>query len=176
MRAINYKDELNSFLNNYNYLPSLTEKLDSVQNKKFNQVLINEIILWKVDKYVEIPENIFSELDKVKELKNSQHRNAEDLLISLLQIRGVDLPMASTILRFRNPDVFQIIDRHAHRAIFGINYSLYSSSSINRKIETYFEYIDKLIELCKSKNLEFRTIDRILYIFDKKINGSLSKK
>ena len=176
MEAIQYPDELNSFLIHYKYLPALTKKLDDLQDNKFDQALINEIVLWKVNRYVEISGFIASALDNVKVLKNGQHRIAEQLLFKLLQINGIDLPMASTLLRFRNPDVFQIIDRHAHRAIFGTNYSLYSSSNINKKIETYFEYIDKLIEICQSKNLEFKTIDRLLYVFDKKINGSLSKK
>lgn len=176
MKAIQYPDELSSFLIHYKYIPALTKKLDNLQNKILDQGIINEIVLWKVNRYVEIPEAIFSELDKAKELKNGQHRNAEDLLIALFQVRGIDLPMASTLLRFGNPEVFQIIDRHAYRAIFGKTYSLYTSSNINKKVNIYFNYIDELIELCKLKNLEFRTIDRLLYVFDKQINGSLSKK
>jgi thermostable 8-oxoguanine DNA glycosylase len=83
----------------------------------------------------------------------------------LLDIHGVDLAMASTILRFRNPEVFQIIDRHAYRAIYGVKYPLYSMSSNQRKIEAYFEYLDKLLELSQKKGLEFRTLDRLLYEF-----------
>jgi thermostable 8-oxoguanine DNA glycosylase len=91
----------------------------------------------------------------------------------LLNISGVDLPMASTILRFTNPKVFQIIDRHAYRAIYGKKYPLYQSTPTERKISLYFDYIDDLIELCKLKGLTFTTIDRLLYIFDKKNNGKL---
>ena len=174
MKAIQYSDELNSFLIHYKYLSELTKKLDKLQDKILDQNNINEIVLWKVNRYVEIPNGIFSKLEKIKELKNGQNRNAESLLIDLFQIRGIDLPMASTLLRFKNPEVFQIIDRHAFRAVFGKIYSLYTSSSINKKVEVYFEYIDKLIELCNLKNLEFNTIDRLLYVFDKRINGKLT--
>ena len=41
------------------------------------------------------------------------------------------------------------------------------------KIETYFNYIDKLIELSKEKQVDFSVIDRLLYVFDKQENGKL---
>jgi thermostable 8-oxoguanine DNA glycosylase len=174
MKAIEYSKKLSSFLVEYNYLPLLTKKLDSINDKKINQNFINEIVLWKVNRYVEVPEPIFSELEKIKKLKGGQHKNAEVLLNNLLEIRGIDLPMASTILRFTNSNVFQIIDKHAYRAIFGRPYSLYTYSNKIKKIDVYFEYIDELIKLCKLRKLEFKTIDRLLYIFDKEVNGSLS--
>ena len=85
----------------------------------------------------------------------------------------IDLAMASSILQFRNPGVFQIIDQHAYRAVNDRDYPLYSSTPTNRKMAVYFDYLDKLIELCSIRGLEFRTIDRLLYIFDKEINGRL---
>jgi len=86
---------------------------------------------------------------------------------------GVDLPMASTILRFINPFVFQIIDRHAYRAVYEKKYPLYPYTPTERKISLYFDYIDQLIWHCEIKNLTFTTIDRLLYVFDKKNNGKL---
>jgi len=50
---------------------------------------------------------------------------------------------------------------------------LYTSTSTKRKIDVYFEYLDRVIDLCKKGNYDFRTIDRVLYIFDKKYNGHL---
>ena len=46
---------------------------------------------------------------------------------------------------------FQIIDRHAYRAVYGNDYSLYPSTPINRKIAVYFDYLDELIKLCNNK-------------------------
>ena len=96
------------------------------------------------------------------------------MLEELLDAHGVDLAMASTFLRFRNPSVFQIIDRHAFRAIYGRDYKMYPATSPKKKIEVYFAYIDELRSLCDAKGLRFETVDRILYEFDKKTNGSLS--
>jgi hypothetical protein len=83
------------------------------------------------------------------------------VIAALLLERGVDLPMASTFLRFRNPRVFQIIDRHAYRAISGNDYPLYPGSKDEEKIELYLCYLDDLVDLARSKNLEFRTLARI---------------
>ena len=92
----------------------------------------------------------------------------------LLQQRGVDLPMASTLLRFRNPVVFQIVDRHAYRAVYGESYPLHRQSGVKAKIDLYFQYLDDLIALAESKRVDFRMLDRALYEFDKKTNRTLS--
>jgi hypothetical protein len=81
--------------------------------------------------------------------------------------------MASTLLRFKNPKVYQIIDRHAYRAIYGEDYPLFSASGIDKKIEVYFNYLDELVSLSITKNVDFRTLDRVLYVFDKRQNGKL---
>ncbi len=80
--------------------------------------------------------------------------------------------MASTLLRFRNPQVFQIIDRHAYRAIYAPKV-LKPSTVIESKVSMYFEYLDRLWEPCEELDLSFDTIDRLLYEFDKQKNGPL---
>ena len=118
-------------------------------------------------------DELLQKVNNLKSLTHGQHRRGHRILESLLTIRGIDLPMASAILRFRNPNVFQVIDRHAFRAIYDKKYPLYSTSPVKDKITIYFEYLDMLIALCERKNLEFRTIDRLLYEYDKKINKTL---
>ncbi len=173
MKAIESVEDLNIFLNLYKYQPELTKRLDNIGDDQLLPGLINEIVLWKVDRYVDLDENILIKLNEIKTLSNGEHRKCNNLIEQLLKVHGVDLAMASTLLRFRNPKVFQIIDRHAYRAVYGEDFPLYSSSPSNRKIELYFDYIDQLIWLCKEKQLDFKTIDRLLYIFDKKKNGKL---
>jgi thermostable 8-oxoguanine DNA glycosylase len=173
MKASDFDGDLNTFLAFYKFQPELTKRLDSLENTSFDQALINEIVLWKVNRYVSIGNEDIEQLKRLKLLKEGEHKKSNDILKILLTVNGVDLPMASTIFRFMNPNVFQIIDRHAYRAVYGKKYPLYQSTSTQRKISLYFDYISDLIELCKSKGLEFTTIDRLLYIFDKKKNGKL---
>jgi len=165
--------DLNEFLQKYKYQPTLTAKLDNVEMTRFTQTLVNEIVLWKIDRFVQLTDELLAEIENVKTLSHGKHRDAEFLIHSLLKIRGVDLAMASTILRFRNPTVFQIIDRHAYRAVYGSKLPLYSTSPPMKKIGVYFDYLDELIRLCATRNLEFGTVDRILYQFDKDTNGKL---
>ena len=40
-------------------------------------------------------------------------------------------------------------------------------------LDSYFRYLDDLIELARTRGLEFRTLDRLLYVFDKQTNGKL---
>lgn len=168
-----YSKELSPFLDDYNYQPNLTSQLDNIVECKFDQALLNEIILWKLNRYVSLSETNFNKIDVLNNLNSGEHRKGREILESLLNTHGIGLAMASTILRFRNPEVFQIIDRHAYRAIYGEKYPLYPASSNYRKIELYWEYLDKLVELSRTKNLNFKTLDRLLYEFDKQENGKL---
>jgi thermostable 8-oxoguanine DNA glycosylase len=173
MKATEFLGDLNTFLAQYNYQPELTARLDNLEDTTFDQSLINDIVLWKVNRYVKVNDYIVGQISELKVLKAGEHRKSKKELSILLELNGVDLPMASTILRFINPKVFQIIDRHAYRAIYENKYPLYTSASTDRKLSVYFDYIDELIKLCKLKALSFTTIDRLLYIFDKKNNGKL---
>ena len=58
--------------------------------------------------------------------------------------------MASTCLRFQNSNVFQIIDRHAYRAITGEPYTLHSTTPTTKRMAVYFQYLDALHFLAAS--------------------------
>jgi hypothetical protein len=154
MKATEFTGDLKVFLGRYEYQPTLTERLDRLGDEDFTQRSIDEIVLWKVNRYVAAQAELLAKLNGLKSLSNGEHRQGEEVLGMLLQTHGVDLPMASTLLRFRNPTVFQIIDKHAYRAVFGRDYPLYTSTPASCKIAVYFDYLDKLIELCQAKELE----------------------
>jgi hypothetical protein len=173
MRAAKWTGNLEDFLDDYRYQMDLTRKLDAVGEVSFDQPLINEIVLWKVNRFAPLTVDALAALNDALRFMPGNHREATDVVATLLLQPGVDLPMASTFLRFRQPRTFQIIDRHAYRALTGSDYPLYSASSDERKIEVYFEYLDGLIALARSKGIAFNGVDRILYIFDKQKNGKL---
>lgn len=175
MKAENFNGSLKGFLGEYRYQPQLTSRLDGIGDVAFSQDLINEIVLWKLNRYVFLDSAVLQSIDALRCPKTGQHRQAEAALLSLLGTHGLDLPMASTILRFRNARAFQIIDRHAYRAVYDQDYPLYTGTSPCRKITVYFDYLDRLVELCEKRELPFESIDRLLYVFDKRQNGSLKK-
>ena len=172
-KITDYEKDSKVFLSDYEYQPALTDKLDKLDEETFNQELLNEILLWKVNRYATFDKEILDQIDSVKDYKLGEHRKGMNVLHGLLKIKGVDIAMASTILRFRNPEVYQIIDRHAYRAVYGSKYPLYPSSSPYQKVDLYFDYLDELITIAEEKGIEFKTIDRLLYEFDKQLNGKL---
>ena len=160
MRATDFEGELSKFLENYKYQPELTPKLDDLGQTPFTDEIINEIVLWKVNRYAHLDECLLLSLNALAHLSPRQHRDAKEVLFDLLDIKGVDIAMASTLLRFRNPSVFQIIDQHAYRAVCGRK--LPYTTKNPRKVEMYFDYLDELIDLCKATASAFETIDRVL--------------
>lgn len=170
---VDFEGDLAQFLSAYRYQPELTAKLDALGEALFGQAVLNEIVLWKVDCFASFDDRIIRGINAVRSLKLGEHRQTEELLEMLLGMRGVDLPMASTILRFRNPDVFQIIDRRAYRVLFRVALRSYRSTPVVRKIATYFSFLDKLISVASELDQKFRFMDLILYQFDKTENQNI---
>src|SRR5690242_18411464 len=103
MRSIKDKDfvMLDKYIE-FKYQKELTNELDLIGND-FDQPIINEIVLWKVNRYAKINEDLLSELNRIK--KTDVELNevlTRKILKGLLETKGIQLPMASTILRFKN--------------------------------------------------------------------------
>lgn len=174
IKAAEYRGDWKEYLEDYQVYPELTEKLDGFA-AKFDQATINEIVLWKVARYVELSPALLLQLNDLRELKPREHKKGEDTLKKLLAIKGVRLPMASTIMRFANPRVFQIFDRHIYRAIYGDLYKNLSKKPADC-VPTYFDFLENLRNLCVVKKIDFEVSDRILFEFDKAKNPPLSSE
>jgi len=172
-RAEEWEGALTEFLKDHRYQRELTAQLDGLGSQPFAQDVINEIVLWKVNRYARLSPSALEALNGVTDTQPKSHRSAKAALATLLREPGVDLAMASTFLRFRNRQAFQIIDRHAYRALYGEDYPLHSSSSDDAKIDLYCHYLDRLFAFADSKKVDFEILDRVLYIFDKQVNGKL---
>ena len=167
-------ENLNSILDNYSFQPILTDKLDS--NKSvFDQATINEIVLWKVNRYAEVSNDSLNLLNQIDpNTKELDINLTTEVLTKLLSTKGIRLPMASTILRFRAPNAYQIFDQRVFRYLYGANHK--TSTVIVKQIATYIKYLRDLQEECKNNNIQFVLADRILYQADKIQNKSISIK
>ena len=157
---------------NYEYQKALTAKLDSLDTA-FNQEIINEIVLWKVNRYSAISDEVLQLINTIKKSHTSIDENLTEMILSKLlseDQKGIRLAIASTILRFKNPKIYQIIDQRVYRFIYGKELS-YSSKSIKEQIAIYLRYLEKLREICNEYNFDFDQADRILYTLDKKQNS-----
>jgi hypothetical protein len=172
-RAEEWTGHLETLLESYKYQRELTARLDALESGPIDQTVINEIVLWKVNRYAKLSLSALKALNSVTHIKPGSHRSAKACLATLLRQPGVDLAMASAFLRFRNRNAFQIIDRRAYRAVFGNTYPLRSTSGTDAKLDLYFSYLDRLFELADAKHIDFGILDRALYVFDKTFNGKL---
>lgn len=161
---------------NFIYQLELTKRLDNYFSD-LNQSIINDIILWKVNRYAEIDESLLLLLNQIPTGSEEFDENTiKSILFSLLKTKGIGLPMASTILRFRNKNKFQIIDQRVYRIIYGKPLQLSTSKTdknINKQIELYLQYLKDLRIECLRLNIHFKISDRILYQADKRINKNI---
>jgi hypothetical protein len=82
--------------------------------------------------------------------------------------------MASTILRFKNPFLYQIIDQRVYRILYeGKRLKLPDHSSEKNRadqIDLYIKYLYDLKLTCINFKISFEKADRILYMADKRVN------
>jgi thermostable 8-oxoguanine DNA glycosylase len=165
--------ELNEAENGYKFQEELTEKLDK-HIGDFTKMTMLEIALWKTNRYPSITEELLADINQLR--KNYNEEKAKNLLLNLLNQKGFDLPMASTVLRFALPKKFQIIDQRVYRLITDGEDQLKMPFNKEKKVELYFEYLKRLRAVCDSYNISFSKSDRILYQLDKKINKNFPIK
>jgi hypothetical protein len=183
-KALHYQELKN--LKKYSYQNVLTKILDEktqTSSLKVDQNYLNEIVLWKVNRYAAFSDAVIQLLNKIKE-ENSELMNEDttrQVLSLLLKTPGVQLPMASTILRFMNPKIYQIYDQRVGRFIdfenpHGGIQSAKNETLINKTISFYLNYLARLRIISKEINVEFELLDRVLYIADKDENKDITLK
>jgi thermostable 8-oxoguanine DNA glycosylase len=160
---------------NFTYQEALTKKLDKLEGD-FDENMINEIVLWKVNRAPFLKPETLSLLNKIEKGDGAIDKQlTKDILAQLLAAPGFDLPMTSTLLRFKNPQAYQIIDQRVYRFIYP-DKTLKLTASIEKKIDLYLKYLEDLKQICAEKGLEFSKIDRTLYAADKELNSEIPLK
>ena len=165
-------DILNS---GYNYQSELTPILDELKGD-FNQDVINQIVLWKVNRFVSIDNESLKLLNQISRSDSELDSElTKKILIRLLSKdqKGVRLAMASTFLRFKNASIYQIIDQRVYRFIYGKELK-YSLIKIDQQVTLYLDYLVKLREVCNKQNVPFELADRVFYSMDKNYNTDVN--
>ena len=141
------------------------------ENKKhLTDCDLRRIVLWKINRILNISDDLIERLEKLAKLKNVNiyDENIKQIIIDLVNSEWIGFPISSAILKFVQPDVFPIIDVRAYRALFWkkIYYNQYS-------IDIYYNYIEKIYSIRNKLNIPLEKIDEQLYEFDKKYNGRI---
>lgn len=171
IKTIQTMDELapTDFESRYN--PELTEHIDEISGD-YDQGTINTIALWKVNRYPYLDKETINKLNSIAKDERLEEDHKE-ILCLLLSCKGVQLPMASTFLRFRNPLIFQIIDQRVYRLLTGHELKLPIGDTKSAREKTcalYFNYLELLRKKCIQLQIPFEQADRILYNADKRLN------
>ncbi|WP_167598666.1 hypothetical protein [Leeuwenhoekiella sp. ZYFB001] len=158
----------------FTYQQDLTALLDADQ-KAFDQNKLNEIVLWKVNRYAAFDDKLIALINSVRPTDTEIDLDkTRELLKLLLKTKGVQLAMASTILRFRNKFIYQIIDQRVYRIIYPeqtLKISSYpSETNIDKQIDLYIKYLKDLHSVCDNLKIPFEESDRILFMADKRVN------
>ena len=159
----------------YNFQNELTKKLDNTK-WYFSQEIINEIVLWKVNRYAILDNetlNLINDIDVKSNIIDIDLTSK--LLEKLLNTKWIKLAMASTILRFKNPSIYQIIDQRVYRFIYWKVMSL-KWLKTDGIIKLYIDYLLKLKEICSLNWINYSESDRVLYALDKKLNKDFKIK
>ena len=161
----------------YDYQDDLTTKLDKLNNP-FDQQIINEIVLWKVNRFASPTVQTLDLLNQIDSKSTDLDINlTTEILKALLKTKGIQLPMASTILRFKNKNVYQIIDQRVYRIIYKdkkLKLNTYlNDKNLTDQIELYLKYLTDLKSICSSINIQFDKADRILFMADRRINKNI---
>jgi len=73
--AREFRGDLSRYLAAYTNQPSLTAHLDELAEAEITQASINEIVLWKVNRYVELPPDLLRQLGSLRRLKPKSHKS-----------------------------------------------------------------------------------------------------
>ena len=131
-------------------------------------------MLWKTNRYPEIVDGL---LDKINALRsNYSEALVEEILVLLLDAKGFDLPMASSVLSFACPEHCQIIDQRVYRFIYPNHDEFKKPTKKEDKIRLYFSYLKHLKEVCHQHKIPFSKADRLLYQLDKMENKDIKIK
>ena len=170
---MNYSEILKKYsYANYNEITKRINYCDFC-NEAENADIINSIVLWKINRQVKIENSLIIKIknlqyDKVKFL-DKYEAEIREILKALLEMKGVRIAMASTILKMFKPFAFPIIDQRAYRTIYNNDFpNFFGKDKHVKYIDLYIQYIKDCYKFNQNNcpNIAFDKIDQLLYQID----------
>jgi len=169
---MDYQEILNRFI--YDDETEIMDRISKVDKSDYreNKDIINEIVLWKMNRRPQVDEKVIDTLyglDCIRTpLEASESELTARVVEMLLLSKGMQLPMASTVLHFYFPDVYPIIDQRAYRELYGEEYPKYTTK-VETLVKMYMKYISDCYKYQQKQcpEVSFAKIDKVLYQMDK---------
>lgn len=176
--VINYREVLQRFQyeDDCDIVARIAEMQEENSKKDYQESrdIINAIVLWKLNRAVNLSDATIDLLYEINYLKNPcevlEDKKVKALLLALLSAKGIKLAVASAILHFYYPNVFPIIDQRSYRELSGKEYPVYLTKDQNEKYaELYLNYVQDCDTYMRENcpDIPFRFIDKVLYQLDK---------
>lgn len=134
---MNYNEILKKYsYANYN---EITERINECDfcNETENADIINSIVLWKINRQVKVENSLIVKIKNLQcykvELLDIYEAEIREILKVLLEMKGVRIAIASTILKMFKPLAFPIIDQRAYRTIYNNDLPTFSGKDKNSK-------------------------------------------
>ena len=164
----NAKEALDDY--KYDSCDDIIERIKNCnfKNQRENADIINEIVLWKINRQTFVKNELISDIKNLSGNVRSYNdissyeNEIKDIYNKLIGSKGVGAAMASTILKMFMPEALPIIDQRAYREIYG--------KDMPSKVDgnAYFEYVKKVIaQFEKERGIHFPDMDKVLYQRDK---------
>lgn len=90
-------------------------------------------------------------------------KNETEKMAELIKLRGVGIPMASSILMLTNPASYGVIDIRAWEVLYKMGTVKSNPKGINFRFTEWEEYICIIRTLSKKHKVSTRSIERILF-------------
>ena len=169
---MNYQEVLNRFT--YDDETEIINRIAKANRSDYreNKDIINQIVLWKMNRRPQVAEELIDAIYKLEVLKTpteaADSERTAQVVEGLLRSKGMQLPMASTVLHFYFPDMYPIIDQRAYRELYGKDYPK-NTIKVEVLVAMYMKYIADCYKY-QQKNcpeIPFAKIDKVLYQLDK---------
>lgn len=169
---MNYQEILDRFV--YDDETDIMDRISNTNGGHYreNKDIINEIVLWKMARRPQVDEAVIDAIYALKDIESPLEASRCEMTVKVVQLllfsRGIQLPVASTILHFYYPDVYPIIDQRAYRELYTKEYPK-NITKAETLVKIYTRYIVDCYryqqEMCPE--IPYSKIDKVLYQLDK---------
>lgn len=178
--SIEYKDDSGTWREETDYrLGSISSEFQ--QRGYISREELRKIGKWKAGGRIDhhLRKNSTSTVEEQSELA-FRASGDEESIEELIELKGVSVPVASTILTMFDPSSFAVVDYRAFRALGAANPNLLDSMDYSRYVEfmnhflnygtnsaAYSFYMDEVRNIAQKEGLLPREVDMALWAYDK---------
>jgi hypothetical protein len=152
----------------------LMKKFRSVKKNGFltKEELI-QVCYWKSPRAIKYIKS--NRADTIKKITTTalSSRNEAQKITELVKLKGVSIPMASSILTLINPKQYGVMDIRVWQLLYQTGIATTNSKGTAFKIEEWLLFLNTLRHFAKTMNVTARDVERTLFLIHKEYQEGL---